>query len=1558
MQFPISTPSRSIRRFMTALACGLLFTLLVPETLRPCGGTPRPPTCARTIWLGKSVPRTVAIDANGGATFEIVLLPFVGWSSACPAPNAATLTLDIRCVSLSTGDVRSLGPLRVPVNVPTSPGAQTLANGTNRLIQTIAAGQLDPNDRYVCTVVGSWSVTFPSTRQVPIPSPTITGGGDATMCLVPRSPSSGAAPVPELSIRQITPDNASFLRCRRGDQAVMHFLVENNRTDRSVTVDLESVGRQTARLPVGFASPQAAYDSLVTSISSPVGGTDVFPAAFTDQLSVGEILPDGDPMEVNPRRITRQLRLGPCEAHVVSIAVRSHGMCTDGSCNMRDVTLRGRWSNGDTAVACAGTMLLVDSRPAKTPLCEVTDDIAVSDSVETEFSPAQMVGPKGAIDHGTTHFAGNLSPRQQRRGTVLAGDSLAQLNPPYRSSAADYIRLPDSITGVTYQMVGRPLWFDFVPFGNNVTILNLSDGKAVELPFIFGNPGSQAYDVRYNAADDSIVVAVQGDPVYQGTLTGLIANPPRGWIIDEGTSRVFEKVENPAEEAWIWTDPSGIARLLRQIPGLVYGDEITVYEGVRQVESPWRAAVTGAGVTAPPAGNDRLPLNYNLAAITPFPATSINWVNVSLPAGTTPVLNQPLPVPVVLRKKELPAWVREIRVAQVDYEQPIAQPNSTSALFTVSYDPQPEPRFINVLMRTRSGRGEVWMIRNLLLAPFANGGQSIDVWFDLSLLGYEDGEDVGEIEIDIFFDVTPMLEEPPPTLWTPIELDDRINVTPDGVWGDDVVVEPQDSIRLPRFVRNDQLDWIYRGCEMPNIDLDSSRNNPRLRPGTTGDFNGCVPAAASNSLQWLESKHPKIDIPLSHRELMEELARKMNHVDSVGVFARNFVEGKLAIIDSLKLPIRVKFQGYWFDTNDIDSPDTTYGHRARNDNDSNRAPVTWQWLMQEMEDGEDVELTFGYYDSNNVRRGGHCITVTGMSDVRTARGIYYKDDGNQKDTGGTRQKYVNWDTSSTGWPYLVGISTDARRCWVEMAVSESYDSTITFPVAPTENIGIRRFDFAQPFRSLRSILGQVSWQTEPSTTTRFLNVYARLSPEDQPVWLVQNMILPPFPESEEIAYWVNFELLGVGAGERLDAIWLLPEVDDEVLVSFSPGTLSDLWEHHPVQSDLYVVANGHEQEIGGPMPISNFRYPLSPVYGSIVRPDSVYRGCTVPNIDLDSTRNRPDTGYAGDWNACGPASAANSLHWLEQTHDRLDSTSTLREKLRQLSRMMGRAPRGGVIDEQFIKGKLAFIDRHRLPIRVKFQTRWRDTADIPSPDTTGRNGNPERGGYGHEADNRNDSNRAEPTWNFLVQEMKAGEDVELVVQWTDSLGRNAGAHAVVVTGVNNANGSRRLWYKDDRRQDTAGGMQQAQVTWDTANGRPIIRELGMHDTLAYITVIYSESYDSTVRFDTIAGPGGSSVQQGETGEVGLDLTVVRNPSDRREPVEIAWRLRKRGQMSLEVYDLAGRLVRSLHDAPAEAGEGRLLWRGEDDRERLLPAGAYLIVLRQGERERVVRIVRY
>ena len=55
-------------------------------------------------------------------------------------------------------------------------------------------------------------------------------------------------------------------------------------------------------------------------------------------------------------------------------------MCQDGSCSDVNTMVQGTFANGDPALACAGTSVVVQDELPKSPLCEIVDTIKDSES--------------------------------------------------------------------------------------------------------------------------------------------------------------------------------------------------------------------------------------------------------------------------------------------------------------------------------------------------------------------------------------------------------------------------------------------------------------------------------------------------------------------------------------------------------------------------------------------------------------------------------------------------------------------------------------------------------------------------------------------------------------------------------------------------------------------------------------------------------------------------------------------------------------------------------------------------------------------------------------------------------------------------------------------------------------------------------------------------------------------------------------------------------------------------------------------------------------------------
>ncbi|MFH1049976.1 MAG: FlgD immunoglobulin-like domain containing protein [bacterium] len=391
--------------------------------------------------------------------------------------------------------------------------------------------------------------------------------------------------------------------------------------------------------------------------------------------------------------------------------------------------------------------------------------------------------------------------------------------------------------------------------------------------------------------------------------------------------------------------------------------------------------------------------------------------------------------------KEPPEPALEFDVEQLSFKINWDHPFSLVGLINFKYGPLEDVKYVNVVGKNEKTNTVDWIVKNLALLPF-DVEQKISYCFDFGKLNYLDGEKIETIDIglmygdsiiDNYFETDYWFK----TMVNVINYDVGIDNPPDS--------EPSIIFELsePAFEFTPYKTWEYRGCNVPNIELDYTRSPSSAT--YAGDLNACGPAAASNSMQWLLEKHPNLDDNgQSHREKMVELSKMMNRANNEGVNTAQIVKAKLAFIDKYKLPISVKYQSHFISADTIQSPNGEFGHYAKNKSDSARKPPKWDWLLSEFKNGEDIEILFGWYDSTGTRHGGHWVTVTGLSEVGNYKGLYFKDDLLQGADSGRREMFVNWVAGTGGWSRLAGFRGPNSYCWAESVVSESYDSTVTF----------------------------------------------------------------------------------------------------------------------------------------------------------------------------------------------------------------------------------------------------------------------------------------------------------------------------------------------------------------------------------------------------------------------------------------------------------------------------------------------------------------------------------
>ncbi len=120
---------------------------------------------------------------------------------------------------------------------------------------------------------------------------------------------------------------------------------------------------------------------------------------------------------------------------------------------------------------------------------------------------------------------------------------------------------------------------------------------------------------------------------------------------------------------------------------------------------------------------------------------------------------------------------------------------------------------------------------------------------------------------------------------------------------------------------------------------------------------------------------------------------------------------------------------------------------------------------------------------------------------------------------------------------------------------------------------------------------------------------------------------------------------------------------------------------------------------------------------------------------------------------------------------------------------------------------------------------------------------------------------------------------------------------------------------------------------------------------------------SLVGFQPVA-PAGTPLAAGTTGDRlsvppgGLAAPAVfpARPNPFAAETEIAYSLPAPARLTLRVFDVSGRLVRTLVNGPAAAGVGRVTWNGKDDFGRQARSGIYFVRLEAAGVERTARLL--
>ena len=618
------------------------------------------------IWWTPVLAKSFVNKKSGDIPLRIDYASWVGWRDgpACPTPGTATIKVNVTATPVGGGAPFVVGEQTFPGTAPSTPGLQP----DGAVDYVIADGTLPLGQDYVLDITGTCEVVFVGSG---------TGAGafadtsSVESCLVQPSPLDENTP--RLGICCLTKSNRIVQIAERGDQRAAYYLISNNDPKFAITIDLESSGLQIANFPDGFSTTdlQIAYDAGAGSISNPIPGTDAFIGVFEDDIPAnGIVLNPGDPGAIDPLKITQtDITLAPFESRMVCIVTRSNGMCSDGSCSLRNLKVTGLFADGTSALACATSAHVVQAgAPRQTPRCLYTDSLKVGVNDFAVFSRGHFGSSRALIPHAETHFGGNVPPNFQPFGpdqgaTELRGANMPSGLGPFPDQASDTISeqpfLVDSFFDITYEIFIHPPGFP-TPTINRTTIIGLDTlpvGTQFDAPVVAIQPEAPAgvlivdafFDIGTSQAQLLDTTSFDPQVIYDGPISGLQAfvNQNANIVMPPGICRSIGKEGSTGTKFSVLGPHKRTFALGKKDRAEFFGVDIPIANGQDQQPSPWQATRQGLGAQPQAAsGTDQVPIELvalELQSVDPqqvgiFGKKNLvrdfhSWVCVSCPGG-------------------------------------------------------------------------------------------------------------------------------------------------------------------------------------------------------------------------------------------------------------------------------------------------------------------------------------------------------------------------------------------------------------------------------------------------------------------------------------------------------------------------------------------------------------------------------------------------------------------------------------------------------------------------------------------------------------------------------------------------------------------------------------------------------------------------------------------------------------------------------------------------------------------------------------------------------------
>jgi hypothetical protein len=369
---------------------------------------------------------------------------------------------------------------------------------------------------------------------------------------------------------------------------------------------------------------------------------------------------------------------------------------------------------------------------------------------------------------------------------------------------------------------------------------------------------------------------------------------------------------------------------------------------------------------------------------------------------------------------------------------------------------------------------------------------------------------------------------------------------------------------------------------------------------------------------------------------------------------------------------------------------------------------------------------------------------------------------------------------------------------------------------------------------MHSTIGRVEVTvTPPPDSVIYINIVADSMGTGTSKWIVRNLpIIPYYLDPTPHCFRTMFDFGWLGAITGVPMTSVVAEVSTSTLPLPTMPIMSTITTH-PVGAGFYAAEGrpGGPHDFSGGMPdITSLNFPPT-------LPLRVEWRSNMPNVEAGT-------------NECAPASAANSLAWLTEEHGYfgVPPVEELLDSLKN-ARHMNTSSTSGTGDRNMIEGKLKLIDEFGLPLEVHFQDNALGGGDIVTPSGTAE-------GQG-----------TRPTWDWIEEQVDAGQDVEIGITWLDDAGQPDGGHWVTLEGkIDLGEGARGVWYRHDIEQNNdSSGTDSSHFSWITMRADSFL--VLTNEPSNYIDIVVAESPTIIGPYDYIPGD-----INGDGNRIGGDVT--------------------------------------------------------------------------------------